>query len=142
MYKNCSVWKNVRKTKSINCFAVKWMSVIIAIYSISWSAVISKCLFICVLNLQIKLVHQITVSKCEKWRHLPEMRYKIRRSNILIIKMCAFITVFFEILGIALWMCRVVYLKTWQKCNGKGRISIRMAPCILSIWLAFEFTFW
>jgi len=142
MYRNFSVWKYVRKTKRISCFAVKWMSMTVAIYSISWSIVISNCVIIHVLTLQINLVHQITVWKCEKWGHLPEMGFKSRRSNILIMKIWAFITVFLEMLRIALLMCRVVYLKTWQKYEGKGQISMWMTPCILSIWLALESSFW
>jgi len=57
-------------------------------------------------------------------------------------KIWAFITVFLEMLRIALLMCRVVYLKTWQKYEGKGQISMWMTPCILSIWLALESSFW
>lgn len=103
MYKNCRVWKYVRKTKRISCFAVKWVSMTVAIYSISWSIVISNCIIIHVLTLQINLVHQITVCKCEKWEHLPEMGFKSRRSNIM--KICAFITICFWKCWVLLFWC-------------------------------------
>jgi hypothetical protein len=110
--------------------------------SISWSIVISNCVIIHVLTLQRSLVHQITVWKCENWGHLPEMGFKSRRSNILILKICAFITVcFWEMPRIVLLMCKVVYLKTWQKYDGKGQISMWMTPCISSIQLALESSF-
>jgi hypothetical protein len=104
MYKNCSVWKYVRKTKRISCFAVKWMNMTVAIYSFSWSIVISNCVIIHVLPLQINLVHQITVCKCEKWGHLPEVGFKSRRSDILILKISAFINVcFWKCWGLPFW---------------------------------------
>jgi len=54
-------------------------------------------------------------------------------------KICAFVTV---CLRIAFFICRMVYLETWQKCDRKGQISIWMAQCILSIWLGLESSFW
>ena len=56
------------------------MSMTVTIYSISWSIVISNCVIIHVLTLQINLVHQITVCKCEKWGHLPEMGFESKQT--------------------------------------------------------------
>ena len=80
------------------------MSMTFAIYSIAWSIIISNCVIIFVLTLQINLVHQITLCKCEKWGHLSEVGFKSRRSNILIMKFCAFITVcFWKCWGLSFW---------------------------------------
>lgn len=78
------------RLKRISCFIVKWKSMNIFIYSIFWKHFMLS--FVVLKYRKVKSLHQITVSKCEEWGHLPDKGFKSRRTDI-VMKMFAVITI-------------------------------------------------